>query len=43
MIKENEILMKVLSDVYSEKIDKQLSILSDDGYTFSEKYNRKII
>lgn len=42
MFKDNEALLKALSDVYSEKTEEYLNSLSDDGYEYSEKYNRKI-
>lgn len=42
MFKDNEALLKALSDVYSDKTEEYLNSLSDDGYEYSEKYNRKI-
>lgn len=42
MFKDNEVLLKALSDVYSDKTEEHLNSLSDDGYEYSEKYNRKI-
>ena len=42
MFKDNETMIKALSDVYSDKTEEYLDSLSDDGYEYSEKYNRKI-
>ena len=42
MFKDNEILLKALSDVYSENTELLLNSLSDDGYEYSKKHNRKI-
>lgn len=42
MFKDNEALLKALSDVYSDKTEEYLNSLSDDGYEYSEKHNRKI-
>ena len=42
MFKDNEAMIKALSDVYSDKTEEYLNSLSDDGYEYSEKYNRKI-
>ncbi|MBR6627253.1 MAG: DUF4367 domain-containing protein [Lachnospiraceae bacterium] len=42
MFKDNETLLKALSDMYSDKTEEYLNSLSDDDYEYSEKYNRKI-
>lgn len=42
MFKDNEALLKALSDVYSDKTEEYLNSLSDDGYEYSEKHNCKI-
>lgn len=42
MFKDNETMIKALSDVYSDKTEEYLDSLSDDGYEYSEKYDRKI-
>ncbi len=42
MFKDNETMIKALGDVYSDKTEEYLNSLSDDGYEYSEKYNRKI-
>lgn len=42
MFKDNEAMIKALSDVYSDKTEEYLDSLSDDGYEYSEKYNHKI-
>lgn len=42
MFKDNEAMIKALNDVYSDKTEEYLNSLSDDGYEYSKKYNRKI-
>lgn len=42
MFKDNETMIKALDDVYSDKTEEYLDSISDDGYEYSEKYNRKI-
>lgn len=38
MIEENEVLLKALNDVFSEKTDEYINGLSDDGYEYSKSY-----
>ena len=42
MFKDNKAMIEALSDVYSDKTEEYLNSISDDGYEYSEKYNRKI-
>lgn len=38
MIEENEVFLKALDDVFSEKTDEYINSLSDDGYEYSESF-----